>query len=320
MADEKKKYLQKPHLIITARMNLSPREQDLLSLLMISIKKKYDAIKFGLADGETVETTLIPTRYVLTKAEVAEIFGVGVKTVSRKTELENGDTGYLLEKACKGLYEKGIEIKTKNGFILTRLLSLAEYDGNNLSLETTTRIVSEMLDYNCRGMGIIDYKMMFKLKGQYDKRLLDIISRFKNERNFECTIDELCSMLGTEFNKYESWRIFSNTVLIRPIINIIKVSDGVWDVKDGKGFKIIKKGSKKAYSGSDIISFRMRYINDISGVLKFKKDYMDVLDGTLNDPIRLNNVLNDISKYEIKGFETSVEFVKMWSACMSAVK
>lgn len=317
--ENKNKFLLKPHSIITARMNLSPREQDLLALLIISIKKNYDALKFKeneKKEREEIDLTLIPTKYTYTKNEIAGMFCISTSGLIKKDNSPEGDGAYILEKACKGLWDKGIEIRTEKGFILTRLLSHAEYDGKKLVLETTNRMVSEILDCNHKGMGIIDYEILFKLKGKYDKRLLDIISRFKNKRDFECTINELCYMLGTKFDKYESWRIFANAVLVKPIRNIVKVSKGTWEIKDGNGFKIIKKGTKKGYSGCDVISLRMKYISKVVGENEIKIEYKKVLRGELHDMERLNKILDDINVCEINEIKATPEFIKMWSACM----
>ena len=227
-----------------------------------------------------------------------------------------------MHRDCKSLWDKGVESKTEKGFILTRLVSQAEYDGVNLTLETTSTMVSEMVDYSSKGMGIIDYRMLFKLNGQYDKRILDIISRFKNKRDYECTIEELCRMLGTRFSSYETWRSFSSSVLIKPIKNIIKVSNGLWELKEGNGFKIIKKTGKRGYSEKDIIIFRMKYNAPENSKLinEVKKDYQLVLNGELKDIDRLNKLLVNIDKLNNNEFKADMNFIKMWSACVTLAK
>jgi len=314
------KVLTKPHSIISARMSLSPREQDLLALLLIAVKEQYDNLFFNLKDDESVQLKDIPTKYVFSKDKVADIFDVKPNVLEKKEIIEGtNEKQFLLHKACKSLWDKGVEIKTEKGFLLARLISQAEYDGENLTLETTSSMIAEMVDYSSKGMGLIDYKMLFKLNGQYDKRLLDIISRFKNKRDFECTVDELCAMLGTKFENYETWRSFASSVLIKPIKQIIKVSNGIWEVKEGNGYTITKRTKKRGYSGKDIIVFRMRYRQpENKNLLKIvSKDYQQVLDGELNDADKLNDLLVNIEKLNNKKFKTDSHFIKMWGICLT---
>lgn len=314
------KVLTKPHSIITARMMLSAREQDLLALLLIAVKERYDDLKFNQSSDDPVQLNDIPTKYVFSKEKVADMFDVSLNVLEKKEKIEGTDERqYLLHKACKSLWDKGVEIKTEKGFLLTRLISQAEYDGVNLTLETTSSMVAEMVDYSSKGMGLIDYKMLFKLNGQYDKRLLDLISRFKNKRDFECTIDELCLMLGTKLTNYETWRSFSYSVLIKPIKQIVKVSNGVWEIKEGNGYKIEKKTKQRGYSGKDVIVFKMRYQQpERSKLLKcVSDDYQLVLEGKLMDHDRLNQLLINIEKLNNSKFTTDANFIKMWGICLA---
>ena len=314
----KKGNVVKPHVVITARMDLSAREQDLLTLLMLSIKKKYDELVFNTKDGD-YDLTKIPQKYTYTKSELAEIFGVTPNSLAKKEKCQDGQSNYLFENACKALWNKGIEIKGKNGnFMLTRLLSYAEYDGRTLTLEIPSIIVSEMLDYSRHGMGIIDYKLLFKLKGQYEKRILELISRFKNKRDFECTIGEFCLMVGTKLENYVSWRAFSNTVLIKSLSNIEKSSGGMWKIKSGKGFEIKKTSNKKSYDANDIIILKMKYNELGNEADNFKKEYQSVLDGGMDSVHKLNNILANIDKFNLDGYKATPEFIKMWAACMAA--
>lgn len=314
----KKTEVVKPHSIITARMDLSSKEQDLVTLLLLSVKKEFDKLKL-ITNTSNVDVSLISQKYEYSKKQIAEIFGVNVNALSKK----DSNKKYLLENACKSLWDKGIEIRCDDGsFIFTRLLSYAKYDGANLTLETPSVIVSELVDYSKRGMGIIDYKLLFKLKGKYDKRILELISRFKNKYNFECTVFELCEMLGTDFDSYASWRSFSIAVLNNPLKSIIRESNGMWEFKDSsnRGYDVRKKTSGKSYSKDDVIVFKMKYNgdNDIRKEIKIK--YQLVLDGDFNEKNELIKLLEDLNSSGMEKEAANPEFIKMWSACMATAK
>ena len=309
----------KPHSIITAKMNLSAKEQDLLTLLLISVKKEYDKLKFNNDYDDSKLLELIPLRHVFSKDEISEMFGIAPIQLYKKDK-KTGN--YLLQAACESLFDKSIKVKFENGqFSLTRLLSHAAYDGRNLTLEVPAIIVKELINYSKSGMGIIDYKLLFKLKGKYDKRILELISRFKNKRDFYCTIADLCEMIGADFDEYVSWRSFSESVLNKPIKSLIKESKGLWSLKDvkKKGYEITKKSSGKSYTKEDIITFKFKYTDS-----NLKKDLMDkysmVLAGQLSSKKELLNLLDDLNNGGMKEQVSNLEFIKMWASCMAVAE
>lgn len=319
MGMENIKVVVKPHSIITARMDLSPREQDLLTLIMLSVKKEYDKLQFTSENGGGINIELIPQKYTFSKNELAEIFEVDESLFRKK---DKKTKTHLLDVACKSLWDRGIEIRNGNSFLLTRLISFASYDGKKLIMEIPSVMVDELVNYSKGGMGIIDYKLLFKLKGKYDKRILEIISRFKNKRDFSCTISELCEMLGTEFELYSSWRSFSGSVLSVPLKSIVRESKGIWDYKDSKmkGYEIKKKTAGKSYTKDDVITFKMKYCEDPKELVLLKEKYNSVLNGSLSSKEELLTLLDDLSKSELSNKASNPEFIKMWAACMSSAK
>lgn len=313
------KVVVKPHSIITARMDLSPKEQDLLTLIMLSVKKEFDKLQFSLENGQSVNSELIPQKYKFSKRELVELFNVDESLFRKKDKVTKT---HLLDIACKSLWERGIEIRNGNKFTLTRLISFASYDGQNLIIEIPSIMVDELVDYSKGGMGIIDYKLLFKLKGKYDKRILEIISRFKNKRNFSCTIQELCEMLGTEFDSYSSWRSFSGSVLSVPLKSIVRESNGIWNYKDSKnkGYEVIKKTAGKSYTKDDVIIFKMKYCEDPKGLFELKEKYKSVLNGSLLSKDELLTLLDDLSRSELSNKASSPDFIKMWASCMALAK
>ncbi|MCD9492633.1 RepB family plasmid replication initiator protein [Photobacterium phosphoreum] len=309
----------KPHSIITARMDLSPREQDLLTLIMLSVKKEYDKLQFAIENDDSVNVELIPQKYTFSKSELITIFEVD-ESLFRKKDKQTKT--HLLDVACKSLWDRGIEIRNGNSFILTRLISFASYDGKTLIMEIPSIMVEELVNYSKGGMGIIDYKLLFKLKGKYDKRILEIISRFKNKRDFSCTIEELCEMVGTKFDSYSSWRSFSGSVLIVPLKSIVRESKGIWDYKDSKrkGYEIKKKTAGKSFTKDDVIIFKMKYCEDPKGLDLLKEKYNSVLNGSLSSKDELLTLLDDLSKSDLLNKSNNPEFIKMWAACMASAK
>ena len=136
------------------------------------------------------------------------------------------------------------------------LCSYAELLNGTLSISIPRQATEYMLDYS-KGFAEIDLKMLLSFRGGYEKRILEILSRFK-ERDYSTTLGELCLMLGTDFNDFSRFDIFKRTVLIRPIDNIVSKSNGAWTKKDGYqlGFELKKKG--RSYTKDDKITFKMK--------------------------------------------------------------
>lgn len=302
----------KPHSILTAKMDLSPREQDLLTILMLSIKKEHDAniAKYG---NEAMAELNTPTIFKYRTSELVQLLGLNKARLSHKDK----ETGRLeLDMSCKALWERGIERREGNNFVMLRLLSYAKFDGRELTLEVPSVVRKEMIDYSKGGMGIVDYKLLISLRGKYDKRILELISRFKNKREFQCKISELCEMLGTDLNQYKDWRSFSSSVLVTPIQRIIKQSNGMWEAKGNtKGFEIRKKGLEKSYNGDDVIIFKMKYLASDTGASKFKSLYKNIMEGKEVSKKQLDEVLTKINEYDLEDYQATPDFIKMWAAC-----
>ena len=310
----------KPHSIITARMNLAPREQDFLTFLILSVKKEYDKLKFSKEwEGGGVCFKQIPQLYSFSKKELEEVFSWDPSYLRRKDKVTKT---YCFDDVCKSLWDRGIEIRNENEFYFTRLISFAKFDGKTLTVEIPSPILEEFVNYSKGGMSLIDYKLLFKLKGRYDKRLLELISRFKNTKDFSCSIGELCEMLGTDVKGYSSWRSFVGSVLKSPISAIIKESGGIWEAKDNKknGFEFIKKTNAKHYSKDCIVVFKMKYNNTSVSEQTLLLKYNEVLEGTLTNMQELSSLLDDLIKAGFQEKVSNPEFIKMWAACMQDAK
>lgn len=263
---EKRKEITKPHSVITARMTLTAKEQDLLSLLIMKVKDSADSQKFkdGIFDPLSPENLeSINTIFKFEVKELANILGTTVNTLKKQNR--SSKTGALepcaLEKACQAIRNQDIRIRSEQGFVGRRLVSDAAFDFDTgiLTLETTRTMAGIMLDYGLKNdnFGKTDMRLLFSLNGAFEKRILELISRFKNERDFKITLGEFCEILNVFPENYSSMANFRKNVIESPIARIVKHSNGMWitQPKHPKGFHL-KRGAKM----NDIITFKMKYV------------------------------------------------------------
>tara|TARA_B100001094_G_C18122783_1_gene767806 strand:- start:304 stop:1032 length:729 start_codon:yes stop_codon:yes gene_type:complete len=236
--------VKKPHSFITSKMRLTAREQDLLTLAVKKIKLSSDQYFFKHQKNVTKET--IKTAFSFTTQELSQLFHVTPSALY-----------HTLDEVTDSLINKPIFLKNPDmqEFEKIVLFSNIKYRCGVLTLEVSQSTALMMLDYS-KGFGEIDLKILLKLNGGYEKRILDLISRFKNKREFQCSIDELAEMLGTQRDNYKLFSNFRRVVIERPLQNIIQKSNGVWTAKKDfpKGYHLIKKG--RHCSG---IIFKMHY-------------------------------------------------------------
>ncbi|WP_305840073.1 replication initiation protein [Photobacterium leiognathi] len=105
------------------------------------------------------------------------------------------------------------------------------YNKGILTLEVSRSTAAKMLDYS-NGFAEIDLRLLFSLKGAYEKRILEILSRFKNKRDFKVSIEDYSLMIGSQRDRYKTFSDFRKVVIERPLQKIISKSNGVWAAKD----------------------------------------------------------------------------------------
>lgn len=232
--------VKKSHHFIAARMKLSPREQDLLSLMMLGLKKEAAKKHFKPDDDD------IPTNFIFQTNDLCEHFSM----------TRQGLYG-ALDCATTSIMARFAEIKNDEtrSFEKVALCSYASFEDGVLRISVTKQAASYMLDYS-KGFSEIDLRLLLSFKGSYEKRILELISRFKSI-DYSTSLSELCLMLGTDFKKFSRFEVFKNIVLINPIKSIVKKSNGLWLIKDGfkDGFTISRKG--RSYQPEDKVTFKM---------------------------------------------------------------
>ena len=234
--------VKKSHSFITARMALSSREQDLLSLIILKIKKEHDKSRFSMVEEEE-----IPTSFMFHFNELIEHFSITRQGLY-----------VALDESTTSIMKRIIEIKNPKNetFEKISVCNYASFKDGILRITVSKEAALHILDYS-KGFAAIDLKLLLMLKGGYDKRILELISRFNHEKEFTTSLGEFCLMVGTDFTKFERFDVFKNTVLIKPIKNIIKKSNGEWMPKEGypMGFLLERKG--RSYQKEDKITFKL---------------------------------------------------------------
>lgn len=246
--------VKKSHHFIASRMSLSPREQDLLSLIFVGLKREADRIKFGESSDD-----IMSKRFIFSTTDL-----IGFFNLSRQGLYA------ALDEATKNLITRFVEIRNDDIEYFERLsfCSYAEFRNGVLTLDVGDEAIKHMLDYS-KGFAEVDLKLLLSLRGAYEKRILELVSRFKTN-GYTTTLEEFCKMLGTDYKKFNKFNDFRKTVIERPIKNIIKKSSGIWDFHPDldDGFFINKIGRK--YTGSDKITIKLKYNNH--GKITFGSD------------------------------------------------
>ncbi|HGF5190415.1 TPA: replication initiation protein [Vibrio parahaemolyticus] len=321
----------KPHDIITARFKLSAREQDLVTLAFMEVKRFADRskVELGQFDPDKPETlNNIPTIFSYDAAEVAELMGVSLKALNAKDK-ETGQP--LLQGVCSKLIGRRMESSDEETWLVASLISEAKFQNNTLTLEVTRSQAARMLNYGLESnnFGIIDAKLLLGFKSAYTKRILELISRFKNTREFSQTLGELCKMLGTSLDEHSDFARFRRTVLERPLAQIIKESNGVWTAKKGfpKGY-VVDTGRGRKVTESTKVTFKMFYNPTAAEVNKPHKEkdgfvsdfetlkaFANGVEGVTVTPELISRVVTGISTGKAEGVDIDdvMFFVKVAS-------
>ncbi|HGJ5854387.1 replication initiation protein [Arsenophonus nasoniae] len=245
--------VKKPHQLITSRMNLKPREQDLITLLVKSLKSEQEKLKFSGVTNENVvfefryHTKDLEEHFDLTRQGLYKALYDGTKVMGKVLEIKDPDNK---------MFSKVV------------IISNACFEDGVLFIRMDKDAAKYLLEYSS-GFSEIDLTLLLSLRGGYEKRILELISRFKGIKDYTVSIEEFCNMLGVSPNDYVDFPRFKRATLTNPIKNIVSKSNGVWtfrsDYKDG--FIIEKTG--KSYKPYNKITFKLDFNESISKEKEF---------------------------------------------------
>lgn len=241
--------VKKPHQLVMARMNLSAREQDVLTLLVKSLKRSFDDEKFG--DGS------VQHEFIFHASELIEHFSLSRQGLYHALDEGTKVMGRIIEM-------KDPEKKTFEKLVV---ISKADFADGVLFIRMDKDAAKYLLEYSM-GFAEIDLNLLLSLRGGYEKRILEMLSRFKSNKDFSISLGEFCKCVGSHYSEYSKFSNFNQTVLVKPIKRIISSSNSSWKVKDGfkDGFVIDKKGRK--HRDSDKITFKIEYIDSNEPIKK----------------------------------------------------
>jgi hypothetical protein len=251
---KKPEIVKKPHYTLAARMAYSGREQDLLTLMFRGVKREYDKARFSLAkvsdnpDAE-IDISKLNNEFVFDREELEELFGL-----SRQGLYD------ALDSSTEGVMTKIISVKLpdSNRFSKHSICTDATFVDGQLSLTVNPRFMGYMVDYS-QGFSEIDLKLLLSLDGKkgYDKRILEMISRFKGLKDYSLKLGEFCEVMGVSIDHYKHPSSLRASLLDGPIKKIVQRSEGLWSYREGypKGYSIKKHG--RSYQERDILTFRL---------------------------------------------------------------
>ncbi|WP_419208196.1 replication initiation protein (plasmid) [Photobacterium leiognathi subsp. mandapamensis] len=315
--------IKKSHHFITAKMKLDSHEQNLVTLLIRGVKLAADNLKFNNPSSEEIDLSHLPEIYEFGIDELSDLFGV-TKRALYKT----------LDETTDKIMGKKITIKnsSKNEFDKLVLIPHASFKNGKLTLSVLNNTARSMLDYS-KGYGEIDLRLLLSLKGSYEKRILDILSRFKNKRDYTCSLDDLCQMVGADFHSYSDFRTFRKSVIDQPLKAILKRSDGVWVTQPDYPNGYILKRKGRSYELTDTITFKMQW-NEPTKKPKTKQSQLSSSTLSLDDAIKtyseltnkvclpstaeLNNLMSFMGQLMLEGFEFGPEFLILFKEAQDA--
>lgn len=249
--------VKKPHQLITSKMNLKPREQDLITLLVKSLKSNKDKQKFsGSENGDIVfefrfYAKDLEEHFHLTRQGLYKALYDGTKVMGKVLEIKDPE---------RKMFNKVV------------IISNASFEDGVLFIRVDKDAAKYLLEYSS-GFSEIDITLLLSLRGAYEKRILELISRFKGVKDYTVSIEDFCSMLGVSTKDYVDFPRFKRATLINPIKNIVVKSNGIWSFRDGfkEGFVIEKTG--RSYKPYNKITFKLDFSesNDIN-----KKNAIDM--------------------------------------------
>lgn len=274
--------VKKSHHFITAGFSLSAREQDMITLIFKALKRSADNVKFSEDEDNDIQT-----EFTFSTNQLTEYF-----SLSRQGLYD------MLDVATNGVMGKVASVKDtdKKTFEKFSLCTYAKFNDGVLTLRVDRHTANHMLDYT-KGYAEVDFKLSLALTGEYEKRLLDIISRFKTD-NFTCSLGEFYRMLGTNPDNYVDFKSFRKTVIERPLKRLMQRSYGMWAAKDekGLGYTLDKKG--RSYKDTDKITFNMKYNNPEKFLSKPEKQIS--IESAIKDEIDLAiNVFKTVIIYQV---------------------
>jgi len=236
--------VKKSHELVFSRQKLSAREQDILTLMLGTMK---------ISDWGTEENPTIPT-YRIPTSEIAE-----------QLDVRPTDMYATLKLPCAKLANRsmGFFIEEKQKFIYRGLFKEISYTNGILTLIPNDRLRAAYIG-GAKGYALVDSRAYHSLNREPSKRLYDLMSRFKKKQFGKLNkmrLEELKGMFGlfAEDGQYRPrCKSFKNnsTFINRYIVDSIKEfqsnahirSSLIFHESDDKvptvGYKLYKTGNK----------------------------------------------------------------------------
>ncbi|MGR5367007.1 replication initiation protein [Photobacterium damselae] len=248
----------KSHELVFSQQDLSSREANVFALMMASMREN---------DWENGSP-----RYSFSSQKIVEYLGLNKRAISSQ-----------LAPVCRSLSSRcvGILEQNKDKFDFRPLFKRVVYKDAVLTLVPNDELKNEYLLHS-QGFALIKTASYLNIKGEYTKRLYEMLSRFKHD-GFKLpvmSIERLQAYLGVlEQNGTlkESKKSFKNTSLfldrcvrksIAELQQNTKTNKEIHFITNGKeiGFKCHKTGTKIT-----AIEFTFKWIADITAENAFSK-------------------------------------------------
>ena len=293
------------------RGNLSSQEQNVLALLIIALKNSSTDYRENVKRQKAKDGLDLPDAYQPPAEKLPDIFEFKLSELASLMNLSPSAISQSIKETITTMMSRVIEWPSSNGdWELESLIGPSKYIKGKglLQVQLHQRTKAAILD-ETRGVGFVDLDLFMAVKGAREKRILDLICKFRNDRNFTMKFSEFEKVIGVSVSEFErGLKDFRYSVLERPLKRIFAASDGIWEPLDekGKGYELVKEGRavKK-------IIFKVKYTDP--DALKETTDLFLSEQSTLD----VDNPVKQPFEYTLPGMEDKIRtFTKMNDAVM----
>lgn len=267
--------LKKPMNLVRCKWprNMTRTDMKMIHLVMIELKRwmlnedfKPDFDRDGIEAYSGIKTAFsIPVE------NFAKAIGSDKSSVTKLIKDENKETVYSngfplrrIVQYCRDAQNISVDIDSQYVSGGLTPIAAATYDERTqvVNLYTSELMAAILADKAFEtNASFVDMQLQMTLKSLMAVHILDRISRFKtNGTDYSCTIKSLIDECGIDVKQEINRDNFIRANIRRPIEQIVKQSDGMWE-RIGSGFHVTRKEKGNRLSMNDIVTFKMKYNN-----------------------------------------------------------
>ena len=308
---------------------LSLRAQDIFAICLLRINKQFNDRFYGhinpnyddqLEFSKNEILNNIDECFTLDCDEISNLTSLSLKVLKKKSKLDNGqDWDFEFDKAAKELHKIffenwTVDSKGNKKRETSPLLVKSSFDGKVFKGEMNKNVAYEMLrlNYNNVGYSSVPKSIFFKQKSESSKKILELICRFKNFKDYEINLWDYLNEFGVDMDEYsdsKNRQYIMQKYLYRSVASLISNSNGYVSLKDEEkypqGYELVGLGRFSSINDKTKLVFKLKInenykmdcfdeIMDLPDLEPTKEsvslELFNVLKDALSDTKKLNNL------------------------------